>query len=270
MKGALALFLHSAKRHLSLLMAIAALLFGFQLLLIFGARSLQELNTFSQLASLVPEFLRQILGPSLLTLLSFRGIACLGFFHVAVLAMLVGLAISIGTEPAGEVESRFCDLILAHPLARHWVVTRSIALLAASIFVLLGAMTLGTRLGLGWLVSGELSAKTFESVPGLALNLAALLFCWGGVALALASVAKRRAAASAGTALLAAGLYMLDLIAQVWKPLQRVARYSPFHYYRSLNLVTGNPDHGHDILILASAAIVALALAYFFFSRRDL
>jgi ABC-type transport system involved in multi-copper enzyme maturation permease subunit len=270
MRAGLALFLHSARRARTLVLTAAALLAAFQILLAFAARSLQELNTFSGLTALVPDFLRQVLGSSLLTLMSFRGIACLAFFHVAIIAFLVGLVISLATEPVSEAETRFLDLILAHPLARHWVITRTIALMATCILVLLGAMMLGTLLGLCWLVPGDLARETLGVIPRLALNLGVLLLCWGSIALALASMARRRSVAAAITALLAMACYMTDLIAQVWKPLKLVAPYSPFHYYNSLLLITGSSDATRDMITLASVAAGGFAVAYLIFSRRDL
>jgi ABC-2 type transport system permease protein len=270
MKAGLALFLHSARRARTLVLALAALVAGFQILLAFAARSLGELNTFERLATLVPDFLRQLLGPSLLTLLSFRGIACLGYFHVAILATLVGLTIALATEPAGEIESRFLDLVLAHPLPRHWVITRTIALLAACIVFLLGAMMLGTWVGLYWLVPGDLVRTTFRVVPGLSMNLGALLLCWGGIALAVASNAHRRSVAGSATALLATACYMTDLIAQVWQPLRPVAKYSPFHYYSPLDLITGSSDAARHALVLVCVSVAGFALAYLNFRRRDL
>ncbi|MBZ5497212.1 MAG: ABC transporter permease subunit [Acidobacteriia bacterium] len=270
MRACLALLLHSVRRVRSLVLAMAALLAAFQILLAFAARSLQELNTFPQLAALIPDFLRQILGPSLLTLMSFRGIACLGYFHVAIMATLIGLMIALATEPVSEAETRFLDLILSHPLARHWVISRTIALLAACIVLLLGAMMSGTRLGLYWLAPEDMAQATFRVIPALTLNLGLLLLCWGSIALALASIAHRRSVAAAATALLAMACYMTDLIAQIWKPLKPVVRYSPFHYYNSLNLIMGSSDMTGDTLTLASIAVTGFLLAYLFFQRRDL
>ncbi len=270
MRACFALLLHSARRARTLVLAAAALLAAFQILLAFAAKSLQELNTFSGLTALVPDFLRQIFGSSLLTLMSFRGIACLGFFHVAIIAFLVGLMIALATEPASELETRFLDLILSHPLARCWVITRTITLLALCVALSLGAMMLGTWIGLHWLVDADLARQTFAVIPQLGMNLGLLLLCWGGIALALASIAHRRSVAAAITAFLAMTCYMTDLIAQAWKPLKPVARYSPFHYYNSLNLITGSTGSTHDIFILACIAATGFLLAYLFFQFRDL
>ena len=270
MRACYALLMHSVRRARALVLVAAALLAAFQILLAFAAKSLQELNTFSGLMALVPDFLRQTFGSSLLTLMSFRGVACLGFFHVAILAFLVGLMISLATEPASEIETRFLDLILSHPLARYWVITRTIVLLILCIALSLGAMVLGTWIGLHWLVDGDVARKTFAVIPQLGINLGVLLLCWGGIALALASIAHRRGVAAAITGLLAMTSYMIEAIAQVWKPLKPIARYSPFHYYSSLNLITGSSGSTHDIFILAGIAATGFILAYLSFQFRDL
>jgi hypothetical protein len=270
MKACLALLVNSARRSRVFLLVTAALLAGFQILLALGAKALQELDTFSGLTALVPDFLRQLFGTSILTLMSFRGIACLGYFHIAIVAFLVGLVISVATEPAGEAETRFLDVVLAHPLARHWIITRTIALLVGCIILLLGAMMLGTWAGLRWLVTSDLSHQTLTVVPQLAMNLGILLLSWGGLALCLAAIARRRSIAAANAALLAMASYMIDLISQVWKPLQPAARYCLFHYYNSMNLITGSKQVTHDMLILACVAAICFALSYLFFQFRDL
>src|SRR5439155_1680772 len=81
---------------------------------------------------------------AMLAFMSFSGVVALGYFHPIVLASLVGVAIATGTEPAAEVESRFADLTLARPMARHEVITRSVVLLVVTIAALLAVMTAAT------------------------------------------------------------------------------------------------------------------------------
>ncbi len=270
MIAGLALLVHSARRARFLVLTAAILLAGFQILLSFAAKSLQELNTFAGLTALIPDFLRQIFGPSLLTLMSFRGIACLGFFHVAIVTFLVGLIIALATEPAHEAETRFLDLVLSHPIARGWVITRSILLMASCILLLLGAMMLGTWAGLHWLVDADMARQTFAVVPRLGTNLGLLLLCWGGIALWLASIAYRRSVAASVTAMLALTCYMIDVISQIWRPLKPLARFSPFHYYSSLNLITGSPGYTHDLLVLSCIGVTGFLLSYLCFHYRDI
>lgn len=270
MRAGLALLLHSFQRVRMLVLAIIGMLAAIQILFAVAAESLQEQNSFNHLFALVPEFLRQLLGSSLLALLSFRGIVCLGFFHVAVLAVLVGVVISLATEPAGEAEKRFLDLVLSHPLARHWIITRTAVLVAAFVFVAMSVMVVATRIGLYATVSGDTARAVFQVVPQLALNLGALLLCWGGVAAMLATIATRRSVAGGGAALLASACFITDVISLVWKPLKPLARYLPFHYFSTLNLISGSSNVSHDSLILLSIGAAGFAMAYLLFSRRDL
>jgi hypothetical protein len=270
MRTVWALFTHSFRRTSAFLFAAITLLGASQILLVFAARSLQELNTFSGLAALVPDFVRQVFGSSVITLMSFRGVACLGYVHVAILAFIVGFVIALATEPANEVETRFLDLLLSHPVARHWILTRTLLLLATCICAVLGAMLAGTWLGLAWLVPADLARETFSVVPRLTLNLGALLLCWGGIALVLASKARRRSVAASIASLAAMACYLLDLIAQVWKPLRPIARYSPFHYYNAMSLITGSPGMSKDVMILAGVAAMCFVISYFLFQSRDL
>ena len=92
------------------------MLVGFQFLLTQVAVVLDRNQAFGPLATMLPDFMREMAGPSMLAFMSFSGIVALGFFHPIVLSSLLGLAIAIGTEPAGEVETRFDDLTLTRPV----------------------------------------------------------------------------------------------------------------------------------------------------------
>ena len=129
MKGALTLLANSLKRVRFLVLTMGALLAGFQILLTLVAASIQRTRGFDDLSAIVPDFMRQLMGPSLVGLMSFAGIVSVGYFHLAVMGSLVGLMIALATEPASEIETGFMDLILSRPLARDlgdWPVHRHI------------------------------------------------------------------------------------------------------------------------------------------------
>ena len=115
MSGVVILFLHSLKRIRTLLLAMGLLLAAFQILLIAVARSIFRSGGFQQLSALLPAFARQMMGPSFVAVMSFSGIVCVGYFHVAVMTALIGLAIAVSTQPASEIETGFADLILSRP-----------------------------------------------------------------------------------------------------------------------------------------------------------
>lgn len=264
------LIAHSLKRVRTLLVGMGVILSLFQLLLTVVGRTLDRSGAFDQLAALVPEFVRVLLGPSFVAMLSLSGVVGLGYFHVAVEAALIGLVVVVATEPAAEIESGFADLILSRPVARRAIVTRSVVLLLSSVLLMVAMMLGGTLLGLAWLVPAEAARRTSGVVWVLATNLAALVFCCGGLTLAIASGNRRRGVAMtfAGLALLM--LFLADVIGRLWRPLDTLARFSPFHYYNPFEiLISGRVPLG-DVTLLVGAGVAGCVVAYAVFSRRDL
>jgi ABC-2 type transport system permease protein len=270
MNGAVILLRHSIKRVRTLVLVMGALLSAFQVVLILVAGSIERSNAFDQMTSLIPDFIRSLMGPSFVGLMSFSGIVCVGYFHIAVMGSLVGLTISLGTEPASEIETQFMDLILSRPLARHCVITRSVVLiLVSTVFVLL-FMILGTWSGLYFLAPSGAERPTSGLIWSLALNLGVLMVCWGGIALAIGSRARRRSVAGSVVGVLALTMFLLDYVGRAWQPAEVIAWLSPFRYYSPLELVMGNQIPVRDLWVLGGIGVFGFALSYFLFSRRDI
>ena len=270
MKAPLILVVYSLKRVRTLVAAMALLLGAFQVLLIVVAGSIQSSNSFEQLSELMPPFVRQLLGPSFISLMSFSGIVCVGYFHLSVMGSLVGLAIALGTMPTSEIEIGFMDLILSRPIARHWIITRSIVVMMICTVTVLVMMMLGTWAGLNRLAPKEVAWPTAHLILSLVLNLAVLMLCWNALAMAVGSAARRRSAAGGLAGLGALAMFLLDYVARAWEPAERVAWLSPFRYYSPFELVMGNPLSVKNLLVLAAIALSGYALAYVLFSRRDI
>jgi ABC-2 type transport system permease protein len=246
------------------------LLAGFQVVLILVAGSIQRSGGFEQLANLMPPFARELMGPSMASFMSFAGIVCLGYFHLAVMASLIGLSIAIATMPTSEVESGFIDLLLARPVARHWIITRSIVATLLTILVLLAMMSGGTWGGLETLASRSVKWPSSKLIFSLVTNLGLLLLCWGGVALAIGAASRRRAVASSITGLLVLAMFLLDYVGRLWKPAETIAWLSPFRYYNAFELVMGRSLPLKNLLVLGSIAAAGFAAAYALFARRDI
>jgi len=269
MKGPVLLLMLSLKRARTLLLATGLLLAAFQLLLVLIAGSIQKSGEFEQLASMLPPFVRAILGPAVASVMSFSGIVCLGYFDLAIVAALLALIIALATLPASEVESGFADLILARPLPRHWIITRTIALVLLSTLLMLALMSAGTWVGLVTLAPDDVQWPSLSMVGSLALNLGLLMLCWGGVAMAIGA-ACRRSVASATTGLLALTALLLDLTGRLWPPADRFAWLSPFRYFIPFDLVMGSPLPVENILVLWAIAMTGFTIAYFLFTQRDI
>src|ERR1035437_5873640 len=221
------LLVHSLKRMRTLLLTMGVVLSAFQILLVVAAGSVQRLGGFDQLSALIPPFARELLGPSIAMFMSFSGIVCLGYFHVAVMGSLVGLSIAVATVPASEVETGFMDLILFRPLPPHWIGTPPLNAAVLLIALVLGLMVLGTWIGLETLAPSGAARPSLSLIGSLALNLGLLLLCWSAVALAIAAAARRRSVAGASAGVLALVAFLLDYLGRLWLPLESLARLSP-------------------------------------------
>lgn len=265
-----ALTLHSLKRVRSLVLVLGMLLGGFQVMLILVARSIQRSEAFDQLTNLIPDFVRQLMGPGVIGLMSFSGIVCVGYFHVAVMGAVIGLVIGLATESASEIETRFIDLVLSRPVSRHQPITRSAVLLLICSAFVLSMMVIGTWVGLNWLAPEEATWPSKRLIGRLAMNLGLLMFCWGGIGIGINSFCRRRSVAGSLAGLLALATYLLDYLARAWAPAESIAWISPFRYYNPLDLIQGNPTPWYNPWVLLGLAIAGLGLGYVVFWRRDI
>lgn len=270
MRGSLTLLRHSFGRVRGLLAGLALVLALFQVLFVRLAGALQESAGFSALSPLLPPLLRRMAGEALPAFMSFAGISCFGYFHPMIVAALCGLAIAIATEPAGEIEMRFLDLALVRPVPRRSLVARSAALLVLLPALVILAMAGGTAAGLHWLAPPGAALPGVRLVASLAANLWALLVCVGGLALALGVASRRRAVAGSVAGIATLALFLVDYVARAWKPVETLARLSPFHYYRATDLLLGQPLDVRHLVALLGAGAAGVALAFAVFERRDL
>jgi ABC-2 type transport system permease protein len=270
MSGPFLLLAHSLKRSRTLVLTMGTLLAGFQMILIVVARSIQSSGGFEELSALLPPFARELLGPSLTSVMSFAGIVCVGYFHLSVMGALVALSITLATTPASEIETGFVDLILSRPLARSWIITRTIIVMTLSMTVVLVLMLMGTWTGLEALAPKRAGWPSVKLILSLAINLGALMLCWGGIAMAIGSASRRRSVAGGFAGLLALGTFLLDYVGRLWKPAESVAWLSPFRYYSPFELVMGNPLPMKNLAVLGGVAVAGFVAAYVLFSRRDI
>jgi ABC-2 type transport system permease protein len=210
------------------------------------------------------------MGPAVIGLMSFSGIVCVGYFHVAVMGAVIGLVIGLSCEIASEVETRFVDLILSRPVARHQLITRSAVVVLLCTAFVLSLMMIGTWVGLGWLAPEGATWPSSHLIRSLALNLGLLMFCWAGVGIGVSSFCRRRSVAGAVAGLMALTTYLLDYLARAWEPAEHVAWLSPFRYYNPLDLILGNPTPWYNLWVLLGVGITGLGLGYVVFWKRDI
>jgi ABC-2 type transport system permease protein len=228
-----------------------------------------DTGQFAQLSAILPQAVREILGPALSSIMSFNGIVIAVYFDTGFIIALLALAITLATLPASEIETGFADLILARPLSRHWLVTRTIALVLFSILLMLLMIMAGTWVGLELFAPMDAPWPTARQHAPLALTLGMLVASWSGIAMALGA-AYRRGAASGTTALLAFAALLLDWAHRLWPPLERIAWLSPFFYFNPYDLVGGGPLQVENLLVLGAMAATGYTVAYYLISQRDI
>lgn len=265
-----ALIVQLLRRVSRFLLAAGVLLAGFQVVLILQANSIQASNSFAKMADLVPSFARDLMGPSFVMFLTFKGIVCLGYFHPVVMGALVSVSLIIATIPVMEIETGFIDLVLARPLARHWIVTRSIAAALISTVYLLAMMALGTWIGLSRFSAKNAAWPSVGLIGSMAINLGLLMLCWAAIAMAIGCASRRRGSAGAIAGLMALTAYLTDYIGRAWKPAESIAWLSPFRYYTPFDLLMGSPLPAKSLYVLGGIATAGFALAYILYSRRDI
>lgn len=270
MRIAALLVLHSLKRVRTLLLVTGILLGAFQLVLILVAGSIQGSGGFDQLATLLPAFFRELLGPALASFMSFSGIVSVGYFHLTVIGALLAVAVTLATIPTAEVESGFSDFILSRPVARHWIITRTIVVTALGCALIVVLMVAATWGGLQAFGRRDAQWPSTKLVSSLAVNLYMLALCWGGVAMAVAAAARRRSVAGGAAGLIALGTYLLDYVGRLWQPAEKAAWLSPFRYYNPFDLMMGNSLPPKNLLVLGAVAAGGFIAAYVLYARRDI
>ena len=214
--------------------------------------------------------MRTILGPSVTSVLSFNGIVCGGYFDLGIVIALVVLTITLATLPASEIETGFADLILARPMRRHWLITRTIALVLFAILLMLFMIMVGTWAGLATVRSpGRLrAARAPDRLAGPGSGDAAAVLgrrCHG---LRRRLPPRRRAPGHVPDRLrgLAPGLCAKAVAARS----SAIGWLSPFRYFTPFELVMGDPLPVENLLVLGAIALTGFTVAYFIISHRDI
>ena len=247
--------------------ALAALLAAFQLSLVAVAASYQRAGSFAFLSTLVPDFAKAHIGAGLT---SFAAMTTTGYFEPMIVMLVAQYAIYVAAEPAAEIETGLVDIVLARPLPRHWLVSRSLIVIAVGSAVLMLAMGAATAIGLRLLAPPRVPWPEPRIVLLLIVNLLMVTWCFATATLAAAGWTRRRVTAQAPIAIAAIACYLLNFLAAMWAPARSFAWLSPFHYFTGAAIISGSGNLAFNLVVLGAATAIAAGVAYWQFSRRDL
>jgi len=186
-------------------------------------------------------------------------------FNFIVPLLLVLFVAATGARAiAGDEEAGILDLLLAHPVGRGGFMLQRFAALAVATAAVSGVVLLGMLAVAG---PAELDIPA-GNLAAMALHLALLGLCFGTVALAIGAATGHRAAALAGTAVVAVLSYFANTLAPQQPATEWLQRLSPFAYYAGGRPLERGVQLGDAAVLLAtSAALVVVGVLTF--ARRD-
>jgi ABC-2 type transport system permease protein len=233
------------------------------------AASIYHDRQFDAIAALIPDHIRGIIGPALSSIMTFDGLVCGVYFDTGFVIAILAVAIALATIPASEIETGFADLVLARPMSRHWLITRTITMVLFAVAFMLAMIGVGTLVGLALFAPVGAPRPTLGQTATLALSLAMLTLAFSGIAMALGA-GCRRGFACPVTSLFAFAALILDWAHRLHPSLDWIAWLSPFSYFQPYDLVAGGPLHAGNLLILWAIAMTGYVLAYFMILQRDI
>jgi len=189
--------------------------------------------------------------------------------HPIVLALLWGHEITLCTRvPAGEVDRGTIDLLLGLPVTR-W----QLYLAESVVWLLTGAGLI--LAGLAGFMFGTRVAGT-EPQPDLArmgivvLNFFCLYVSVGGLAMLLSAISDRKGRAVAGAFSVLLASFLLNFLASLWEPADRVSFLSVLTYYRPVDVLRYGAWPAADMAVLGSVGGIFWLAGGVIFNRRDI
>ena len=263
----LTLVSRSLGRVLRMWISCAALVAGFQFALTAAAVSFNESGGYQQLVDAAPAFVRNWIGPSLA---SFAGMTVLAFFEPLVILLLVLFAVYVASEPAADVEDGLVDLILARPLPRHLIVTRSLLVMTGTTAGLVLMLAVANVASVALMAPPGVPGPPGPTVLRLMAHLFALTWCFGGVTLGVAARLERRSHVLGALTVTVVALFLMKVLAEFTPRFDWLRWATPFDYFRGTDVLLGTAPTAWNVTVLTLLGAAGTVIAYWQFARRDL
>jgi ABC-2 type transport system permease protein len=193
----------------------------------------------------------------------------MAWVHPVVLALTWAHALLAGTRvPAAEVDRGTADVLLGLPVSRWELFLSETAVWLLSGIALIALALVGNLLG-------GLTLPPAQR-PGLlrllivVTNLFCLYLSIGGLAWLVSAFSNRRGKAITVIFIVLLVLFLLNYLAQFWRPLERIVFLSPLHYDRPVATLANGAWPWRDLFVLLGAGTVMWFAGGVIFSKRDL
>ncbi len=212
---------------------------------------------------------RGLFGTEIGSTLGPAAITALTWVHPIVLTIVCAQVVVLCTKvPAGEIDHGTIDVLLGLPVSRAEVYVSSTIVWLGSGLLLLAMGMLGNWLG------ARLSADEPWADPHLLLPVIVNLYCLyvavGAMACLASAMSDRRGRAAGAVFGIFLASYILNFVAQLWKPAANVSFLSVFRYYRPAMIRQDSHWPTADMLVLLVTAGVFWLVGAIVFARRDI
>jgi ABC-2 type transport system permease protein len=194
----------------------------------------------------------------------------IAWVHPVVLAIIWTHVIVFCTRvPAGEIDRGTIDVLFGLPASRWRVYLAETTVLIVSVVFLVALGYLGHRLGM---LTTEWEAKpALGPLVAVTVNFFCLYLAVGGLAFLVSAVSDRRGRAIGVIFAILLASFLLNFLAQFWRPAELVSFLSLLNYHQPL--VVMKADGGWpigDMTVLLGFGAVTWLAGGIWFARRDL
>lgn len=189
--------------------------------------------------------------------------------HPVVLALVwAHAAIACTRSPVGEVDRGTIDLLLSQPVSRARLYCADTGAWLMTSALLLGVMFAANRVGVAF-APPEFASSARGAFITL-VNLFALAWAVGGFACLVSAMSDRRGRALTLLFVALLASFLLNFLAQMWKPAARLDWLSILHYYRPVFALRDGTWPAADLAVLLGLGSAMWAVAGAVFARRSL
>jgi ABC-2 type transport system permease protein len=255
------------ERHWVFLLVVMLVLALFEFLLCAIVASVDVEAAFGQMLAFAPPMLRAVIEQNMPGG-SPAGILSFGWNHPVAHALLTAVAITLGARAiAGEVENGVIELVLAQPISRAQYFTAHLLFGAAAIGAAIAGGVAGTALGQ---VVFSLDAFGPARLAILFVNVFLLQFAIYAFTLAASALGREAGRVALVGVLFAVMSFFVNAVATLWNKALFAKPYSLHTYFEPRDLLTQGHLATSSVVVLGTFALVAVAIAFTCFARRDL
>jgi ABC-2 type transport system permease protein len=218
----------------------------------------------------LPSFVKAMIGQDLMDVINLTSIDAFAYMHPISLAVLVAFAVMLPSWVlVGQIDRGTIELVLATPISRKKILGTTILAGIVGGALLIGAMLLGTWVGVKTTRLPEVFL--FSRILVCALNLYAMYLVLLSASVLFSAVTSLRGMAVGWAIGCCVGAYLIHFLSEWWKFVEKISFIGPLYYFRPIKIAAGQYDNlPKDIGVLLAISAVLFLIAAVWYSKRDI